>query len=412
MPTQRGDSVITIDQEFRSLIPPLTDAELQQLEASLVSEGCRDALVVWKEENILLDGHHRKAICEAHGIEYKTVRLSFPGRNEALMWVIRNQMGRRNLTPYQRAELALRLKPLIAAKAKENERIRKGNQPGATIQKSGNLPIGTDRELAKAAGVSHDTIHKAAVIAEKAPEEVKERLRAGETSINREYQDIIKEERRIQREKERSDLIQKSQAIAPDERWSVQVADIHTYQPDRQFDFIITDPPYPKEYLELYTVLAERALEWLKPNGLLLAMCGQSYFDQVMNNMAQYLEYYWTGCYLLPGQPTPLRQRQVNTVWKPVVIFSLPGNKYKGKIFGDTWKSDENDKAFHKWGQSESGMLSIISQVCLPGQSILDPFCGAGTTGVAALKHGCLFEGIDIDESSVDIAKARLGDVE
>ena len=57
-------------------------------------------------------------------------------------------------------------------------------------------------------------------------------------------------------------------------------------------------------------------------------------------------------------------------------------------------------------------MLSIISQVCLPGQSILDPFCGAGTTGVAALKHGCLFEGIDIDESSVDIAKARLGDVE
>jgi len=94
--------------------------------------------------------------------------------------MIRNQLGRRNLTPYQRAELALRLKPLIAAKAKEKQE-REGRELGGTlVQKSGQGILKTDNELARVAGVSHDTIHKATVIAEKAPEEVKERLRAGE----------------------------------------------------------------------------------------------------------------------------------------------------------------------------------------------------------------------------------------
>ena len=62
-----------------------------------------------------------------------------------------------------REELALKLKPIVAAKAKDNERVRKGNQPGASRQNSANLrPIDTKKELAKIAGVSHDTIHKAA----------------------------------------------------------------------------------------------------------------------------------------------------------------------------------------------------------------------------------------------------------
>jgi len=55
-------------------------------------------------------------------------------------------------------------------------------------------------------------------------------------------------------------------------------------------------------------------------------------------------------------------------------------------------------------------MYSIITGICLPGQYILDPFCGSGTTGVAALKHGCLFDGLDIDTNSVLISRKRLYD--
>jgi 16S rRNA G966 N2-methylase RsmD len=195
--------------------------------------------------------------------------------------------------------------------------------------------------------------------------------------------------------------------VKPSERWIAEIGDIKAYQTDRRFDFIITDPPYPREYLSLYSVLARRAKEWLAPGGLLLAMCGQSYLDEVYALLSKELRYYWTACYLTPGQPTPIQARQVNTSWKPILIYGLD-EKYKGKTFGDVFKSEGADKSLHIWGQSESGMLSMIQQVCLPGQSIFDPFMGSGTTGVAALKHGCIFHGIDKDEKCVETSRKRL----
>ena len=105
-------------------------------------------------------------------------------------------------------------------------------------------------------------------------------------------------------------------------KWNIECADIKTYQTNKQYDFIITDPPYPKEYLPLYETLAIRSKEWLKDNGLLIMMCGQSYIDEIYKMLDNQLIYYWTACYLTPGQPTPLRQRQVNTTWKPILIYS------------------------------------------------------------------------------------------
>ena len=162
----------------------------------------------------------------------------------------------------------------------------------------------------------------------------------------------------------------------------------------------------------MWEVLAERANEWLTDNGLLIAMSGQSYLDKIMEMMSRHLEYYWTACYLTPGQPTPMHRANVNTTWKPLLIFTKCGGKYMGKTFGDVFVSEENDKSLHKWGQSEGGMFDIVSKICLPGQWILDPFCGAATTGVAALRHGCLFHGLEIDDENVKIGRARLHDIE
>jgi len=76
------------------------------------------------------------------------------------------------------------LEPLYAARAKENQRIRKGDQPGATIQKSGKLKsVKTDKQLAAKAGVSHDTIHKVKAIKAKAAPEIIERISQGEATV-------------------------------------------------------------------------------------------------------------------------------------------------------------------------------------------------------------------------------------
>jgi len=117
------------------------------------------------------------ALAKEHGVSPATIK-----RDGAKAWIIRNQLGRRNLPPYQRAELALALEPLIAKKAKENLKTSTG---GTNPQPSQNSvkPVDRQKELAKLAQMSHDTLHKAKVIKEKADEPTKAKLRAGETGI-------------------------------------------------------------------------------------------------------------------------------------------------------------------------------------------------------------------------------------
>ncbi len=99
VPSCDGDSVLRIDPEFKALIPPVSPSEKANLEASILNEGCRDPLVVWAENKILIDGHHRYEICTTHNIPYQTVEMSFASRNAVKAWMILNQLGRRNLTP-------------------------------------------------------------------------------------------------------------------------------------------------------------------------------------------------------------------------------------------------------------------------------------------------------------------------
>jgi 16S rRNA G966 N2-methylase RsmD len=264
----------------------------------------------------------------------------------------------------------------------------------------------TRKEIAQDLGWSTGKTAQADYVWNHAKDQIKDKVKSGDISINQAYKEVKKEVIATETKKKRAELAEKGAMVQKDERWNVYCGDMRTWQSEKQYDFIVTDPPYPKEYLPLWGVLAMRANEWLKEGGLLIAMSGQSYLDEIYKLLSEHLTYYWTASYLTPGQPTPLRQVNVNTTWKPLLIYRK--GLYKGKIFGDVFKSDGNDKENHKWGQSESGMFDIISKMCLPGQSILDPFCGAGTTGVAALKHGCYFDGLEIELENVNISKARL----
>ena len=73
--------MLKIDQEFKSLIPPLTAEEYAQLEKNVIAEGCRDALVIW--QGTIIDGHIRYEICQKHSISYEIVEKDFDGREKA-----------------------------------------------------------------------------------------------------------------------------------------------------------------------------------------------------------------------------------------------------------------------------------------------------------------------------------------
>jgi hypothetical protein len=155
-----------IDSEFEKLIVPLSDEEFRMLEQSLLKEGCREALCAWN--NILVDGHHRYKICKKYGIPFRARKIKFRNRDEAKIWIIENQLARRNLNNYQRSVLALKRKDIIAIMAKEHQQEAGRNKlPQKSVK-----AIDTQRELAKFADVSHDTITKVAKIMKKASKEI------------------------------------------------------------------------------------------------------------------------------------------------------------------------------------------------------------------------------------------------
>ena len=173
-------SEVKIDPEFEKLIPPLETEEYRQLEENIMKDGCREALTVWN--GVLVDGHNRYRICTEHHIKFQTENMDFPNREAVIEWILRNQLGRRNLSGFQKAELVLRLKPIIQEKAKEKQLSTQNNDSGrAVFQKSGKQesPTHTDKELAKLAGVSHDTIYKAEIIKNEGTEEQIQRARQG-----------------------------------------------------------------------------------------------------------------------------------------------------------------------------------------------------------------------------------------
>lgn len=175
-------------------------------------------------------------------------------------------------------------------------------------------------------------------------------------------------------------------------------------------DVVISDPPYPAEFLPLWGLVAEHAAKWLRPGGFCALMSGQTYLPQVMAALGEHLDWHWPIAYLTPGgQATQVFPRKVNTFWKPVLVYRN-GDGASAEWFGDVAKSDvnDNDKRFHDWGQSESGMADIVKRLSRPGDLILDPFMGAGTTGVAALALGRSFIGCDVNADHVETARERL----
>lgn len=182
----------------------------------------------------------------------------------------------------------------------------------------------------------------------------------------------------------------------------------------RDADVLITDPPYTAEALPLYRKMADAARDWLRPGGLCAVMCGQTHFPAVLPALTKHLDYRWLIAYLTPGgQAVQIFPRQVNTFWKPVVVLTN-GKRDDDRWIGDVTRSDvnDNDKRFHEWGQSESGMADLVRRLSEPGEVVLDPFMGAGTTGVAALAAGRSFIGCDTNDEHVRDADARLAQVQ
>ena len=181
--------MIRIDKEFESLIPPLSDDEFRQLEENCVKEGIRDALVVWKVPNgdqILIDGHNRWKISAKHGgIPFQIKEMKFDLREDAKAWIIRNQIGRRNIDTWVKFDLLKALEPIEKAEAKK--RMSEGGKGKEIFP---DLKGQSRDALGAKIGISGKQYDKMKAIDDSDDEKVKQAVRAGDMSINQGYREV------------------------------------------------------------------------------------------------------------------------------------------------------------------------------------------------------------------------------
>ena len=392
-----------IKDEFKKLIPALSVEEFNQLEQNCLAEGIREKIITWN--GFIIDGHNRFEIATRWNLEYESETKRFKDENEVKEWMINNQFGRRNLSNYQRSVLALQLESVFSERAKENL----GKNQYSSPQKSAETkPIETRKELAKVANVSHYTIARVKVIEAKATPEVKAQLSTGEVSINQAYQEIKKEEKNQIKLNERDRLaeIGKNKKIEIDFRLG-DFEEVFADLPDGSIDCIITDPPYPYEFIEVWTKLSRFAKRVLKPNGYCIAYSGQMYLPEVIKRMNEHLDYYWTFAVYHEGQTQIVNGINLMCRWKPVLIFQN-GKKKIENTFQDYFISEQREKNGHDWQQSKSGVGYLIEMFTKEGDTIFEPFAGSGTTIIAARDKNRNILSAEIDEKTYNIAKALL----
>jgi DNA methylase len=404
-------ATLQIEPAFQQLITPLTNEELAQLEANILAEGCRDPLVVW--DGTIIDGHHRHTICMKHSIPFQTVERHFASYDEAKIWIIHNQFGRRNLSAYTRGVLALQLKDMLAAQARA--RILNGKAPDP----SENFRQGkTSEQLAEVAGVSDRTIEKIAFIEQYADADIKAQLHAGDTSIHKAYTELKREQQQQRLDKRaRHD----AQARANPNKPTIWQASWETWLPQQPTcDLLLTDPPYATDIEDIDTFAKAWlpiALAKVKPTGRAYVCIGpyprelRAYLsaDHVGLTLEQILVWEYRNAI----GPKPARTYKQN--WQAIFYFCGPDapaldcpelveqfsvqdiNAPDGRL-GDR---------YHTWQKPDLLAERLIRHSTHAGQLVLDPFAGTGSFVLASTRLGREARGCDTCPDMLAIAAER-----
>ena len=177
---------IIIDEQFKDLLPKLDEVTYRGLEASVLEYGCYMPLVLWKD--ILIDGYNRYLICTEHDIPFSTINMEFDKREEVEIWMIRNQVDRRNLPPIQ---LSFFRGLHYRADKKLHGDIGRTALNNASVQNEHLQTGSTSRRLAEQYNVSAMTIRRDEKLAEalikigEISSDAKQKILSGEIAVNK-----------------------------------------------------------------------------------------------------------------------------------------------------------------------------------------------------------------------------------
>lgn len=390
------------------LFPMLPDDELAALSHDIAARGLIHAVVI-DGAGLVLDGRNRLLACEKAGV---TPHYSTYMGEDPVGYAVAANVKRRHLTDGQRAALALDVLPFYAEQAALNV----GGRP--SLDDEENLPSRDGKNLprqertaasmaAKAVGTSARSVERAKRLQEQAPA-LLDKVRAG-FPIKKAEQELRfwnAEQARAARFREDAERMPEQPTV------DLRLGDFREVLADvRGVDAVITDPPYGQEWLHLLPDLAAWADDALTPEGHLLVLFGHQWLPDVLRLLDGHRPYRWMMCYLMPGPTARAWTAHVFNNWKPILVYGVPGEFGTGTTFQDVIEAKGGSllqQEGHKWGQDQLAFDELVRRFCRPGQTVVDPFAGSGTTLLAARAHGCHAIGAELDPVAYDTAQRRL----
>ena len=406
---------IQINDELRSLLPPLCSSELESLRLDIETNGILVPIVV-DENGVILDGHHRYQ-CD-NNAPYRVV--SGLSDDEKKAYTIRANMARRNLSPDQKKE------------------VQKQQKKIAKLLRESDPKRWTQTEVAKVLGVDRSTIslwfdpkdttnvnpHNTCTPSPKPDARVKvnnegkkeivERVQEGESQeqVAADFGITQQAVSNILKKHTQSEAVEESKSqIVLDVSYRFDLGDFEDSLrdvPDGSVDLILTDPPYPFEFIECWTKLARFAKAKLKPHGFCIAYSGQLNLPEVCRRMSEHLDYVWTCALIHAGTHQYVTPRNLYCGWKPLLIYQNGFKKPAGDAYKDIIDGAGMEKSHHRWQQAEAELVPLIEYFSNPGDTILEPFAGGGTTIAAALRLKRNVIASEIDPESYLKAKKRV----
>ncbi len=412
---------MTMNAPAFQLLPELRPEEYADLKADIGEHGVTAPVVIDADSGQVLDGHHRvRAWTElrAEGVkvpDYPREVRRFESDEDRVHFVLAANLFRRHLTRTQRAEIATRLRErgwslrrVSDTLGVHHETVRRdvGIVANATIPErverkgGGTYPARRPKPLPS-------------ILVRSARDEA--RARAALSALGDELPGPD-----LRRAEEKARLAALARRRADDvlpkmegPEWEVRTGDLHEVfadLPDRSVDAIVCDPPYNREGLPSYSALSELAARVLKPGRLCVAYCGKAWLPDHFERLDEHLEYVWTGAIFLPGRHTVFRRKMIFGRWRPVAFFSAGTYEVRTTIVDALMAEGRGEKgpADHPWQQTVGPFARLVEMAARPGELVLDPFLGSGTTALACLATRRRFLGCDVDPGAVSLALERL----
>ena len=433
-----------IDKEFKILIQPLSDEEFSGLKTSVEKEGFRDPFTVWGSENILIDGHHRFKIGKeakwAEGYEFNIFELEFENRNEAKIWIIDNQRSRRNLPEWADFKL-LQIKAEILREMGKVKRKKTEGRPKKLLSDNDNSlqepKHNTQKQIADELGWSTGKTAQAEIVlkeAEKDPE-LDKKLLHGDTTIHKEYQEIRKQKKAKKKKEKRETAVKILKKTKVKEELNIIHGDFSEMKKFSKIDLILTDPPYlissekkfskqkgkvgsadfgewDKQGLTFYPKLFKLSVSQLKPGGSLIVFIDRLQVTDIVREAEKQGLKLRNTLYWIKPNPSPHGRENLQSGVEVAIWFFKPGKTPTLTEQNPNWFNHPTASGNEREDHPTQKPLALFEKlICLfsnPGETVVDPFAGVGTTAVAAIKHKRNWAIIEKEKEYVKLAKQRI----